>query len=214
MAPAPPARRQLTLKAAEKKRSGPAPKPLTEGLRTNPAKQIRRVERSYSRERKIEVLLYLLNHRVPDVRPRRVPRRRIGQPHEQELTRPMVRTETGEYVWYRAPTYAEASEFWKIPTPTIQGWWDSREKLLKGTGIEVPTVGPGGLSAELAAAGASTVPNRRRRGKKFLRKRPQCSIWVKHGALRLRPPGPGTAVHRPQSPSMHRLRTHFRIVRC
>lgn len=159
MAPAPPARRPLTLKAAEKKRPGPAPKPLVEGLRTSPAKQIRRVERSYSRERKIEVLLYLLNHRVPDARPRRVPRRRIGQPHEQELTQPMVRTETGEYVWYRAPTYAEASNFWKIPTPTIQGWWDSREKLLKGTGIEVPTVGPGGLSAELAAAGASTVPN-------------------------------------------------------
>ncbi|GAB1311408.1 hypothetical protein MFIFM68171_01618 [Madurella fahalii] len=162
MAPALPARRPLTLKGAEKKRPGPTPKPLAERLPTKPVKQVKRVERSYSRERKIEVLLYLLNHRVPDARPRRVPRRRIGQPHEQELTQPMVRTETGEYVWYRAPTYAEASEFWKIPTPTIQGWWDSREKLLEGTGIEVPMVGPGGLSAQLAAAGASTIPNPRR----------------------------------------------------
>lgn len=50
----------------------------------------------------------------------------------------MIRTESGQYVWYRAPTYAEASDFWNIPTPTIQGWWDSRRKLLEGTGIELP----------------------------------------------------------------------------
>ncbi|KAK4187958.1 hypothetical protein QBC35DRAFT_368659, partial [Podospora australis] len=153
MAPNPPTpqggRRPLTQKGLPRKKPGPAPKPLSERLMQKSLKPVRRVERSYPKERKIEVLLYLLNHRVPDARPRKVPRRRIGQPHESELTQPMVRDENGELVWYRAPTYAEASEFWKIPTPTIQGWWDSRDKLLEGTGIEVPGVGPGGMSTAL-----------------------------------------------------------------
>ncbi|KAK3393168.1 hypothetical protein B0H63DRAFT_516370 [Podospora didyma] len=143
-----PPRRPLTQKGVERKRPGPAPKPLSERLAMKAAKPVRRVERSYTRERKIEVLMFLLNHRVPDPRPRKVPRRRIGQPHEEELTQPMVATPNGDLVWYRAPTYAEASSWWKIPTPTIQGWWDSREKLLEGTGIEIPKVGPGGLAVK------------------------------------------------------------------
>ncbi|KAK3996527.1 hypothetical protein QBC44DRAFT_355680 [Cladorrhinum sp. PSN332] len=147
--PTPP-RRSLTLKGLERKRPGPPPKPLSERLKNKPLKQVKRIERSYTRERKVEVLLYLLQHRVPDPRPRKVPRRRIGQPHEEELTQPMVTNEYGELVWYRAPTYSEASEFWKIPTPTIQGWWDAREKILEGTGFELPQVGPGGVSTALA----------------------------------------------------------------
>ncbi|KAJ4290134.1 hypothetical protein N0V88_006641 [Collariella sp. IMI 366227] len=162
MAPTPPSstRRPLTLKGLPRKKPGPVPKPLSERLKNKPPKQVRRVERSYSKERKIEVLMYLLNHRVPDARPRKVPRRRIGQPHEQELNQPMVQDQNGEFVWYRAPTYAEASEFWKIPTPTIQGWWDSRKKLLEGSGFDLPEVGPGGLSATLAATEASSMPGR------------------------------------------------------
>ncbi|KAK4459110.1 hypothetical protein QBC42DRAFT_143010, partial [Cladorrhinum samala] len=147
--PTPP-RRSLTQKGTERKKPGPAPKPLSERLKNKPLKQVKRIERSYTRERKVEVLLYLLQHRVPDPRPRKVPRRRIGQPHEEELTQPMVANEYGELVWYRAPTYSEASEFWKIPTPTIQGWWDAREKILEGTGFELPKVGPGGVSTAIS----------------------------------------------------------------
>lgn len=152
MAPTPkttPIRRPLTVKGVERKKPGPAPKPLSEKLKAKALKQIKRVERSYTRERKIEVLLYLLTHRVPDSGPRKTPRRRIGQPQEDCSTQPVVENENGELVWYRAPTYAEASDFWKIPTPTIQGWWDSRDKLLEGTGIEVHKVGPGGVPKAL-----------------------------------------------------------------
>ena len=142
MAPTPPpttARRPLTLKGLPRKKPGPVPKPLSERLKGKPMKPLRRVERSYTRERKIEVLMYLLNHRIPDNRHRRqVPRSRVGQSHEQDWTQSMIQNESGEYVWHRAPTYAEASQFWKIPTPTIQGWWDSRKKLFEGSGIELP----------------------------------------------------------------------------
>lgn len=162
MAPSAPTRPRLTLKGVERKRPGPAPKPLSERLKSKPLKQVKRIERSYTRERKIEVLNYLLNHRVPDGRRTTAPRRRIGQPPAQELVSPppTVREENGEYVWYRAPTYAEASDFWKIPTPTIQGWWDRRKKLLAGTGIEVPEVAERPSPARRAPTGASTAPNR------------------------------------------------------
>ncbi|KAK4034006.1 hypothetical protein C8A01DRAFT_39524 [Parachaetomium inaequale] len=160
MAPSAPARPRLTLKGVERKRPGPAPKPLSEKLRAKPLKEVRRVKRKFTRERKIEVLLYLLNHRVADTRERRCPRRRMGQPHEEELTQPIAQGENGNFVWYRAPTYTEASKFWKIPVPTICGWWDSREKILEGTGIELPEVGPGGLSEALAATGALPIPNK------------------------------------------------------
>ncbi|KAG7292089.1 hypothetical protein NEMBOFW57_002121 [Staphylotrichum longicolle] len=162
MAPSAPTRPRLTLKGVERKRPGPAPKPLSERLKSKPLKQVKRIERSYTRERKIEVLNYLLNHRVPDGRRTTAPRRRIGQPPAQELVSPppTVREENGEYVWYRAPTYAEASDFWKIPTPTIQGWWDRRKKLLAGTGIEVPEVAERPSPARRAPTGASAAPNR------------------------------------------------------
>ncbi|KAK3298862.1 uncharacterized protein B0H64DRAFT_454502 [Chaetomium fimeti] len=126
-------------------------KTLLERAKAKELRQAKRIERSYTRERKIEVLMYLLNHRVPDVRARRFPRRRIGQPHEGESSQQLiVQEDHGDHIWYRAPTYSEASEFWNIPTPTIQGWWDARKKLLEGTGVELP---------ELATTGASPVLN-------------------------------------------------------
>ncbi|EGZ76501.1 hypothetical protein NEUTE2DRAFT_77010 [Neurospora tetrasperma FGSC 2509] len=142
--PPPPPVVRLTAKGIPAKKRGPAPKPISERPWTAP-KPVRRVERSYSRERKIEVLQFLLNHRIADYRPRKAPRRRIGQPpHEQEpVPQTATRDANGQLVWYRAPTYVEASEWWKIPIPTIQGWWDSREKILEGTGIELPKSKPG-----------------------------------------------------------------------
>ncbi|KAK0730807.1 hypothetical protein B0H67DRAFT_51090 [Lasiosphaeris hirsuta] len=132
----------LTKKGMMRKRPGPAPKPLSERV-WKPPKPRKRIEQSYTRQRKIDVLLFLLNHRVADSRMRKVPRRRIGQPHDQEPEQPMVRDENGDLVWYRAPTYIETSKFWKVPVPTIQGWWDAREKILEGTGIELPAAATG-----------------------------------------------------------------------
>ncbi|KAL2165935.1 hypothetical protein VTG60DRAFT_3577 [Thermothelomyces hinnuleus] len=84
-------------------------------------KQVKRVERTYTRERKIEVLLNLLNCREPDARVTRFPRRRIGQSYERKrmLSHRMVREPNGAFVRYRAPTYCEASASWKVPVPTI-----------------------------------------------------------------------------------------------
>ncbi|KAK4240677.1 hypothetical protein C8A03DRAFT_12979, partial [Achaetomium macrosporum] len=124
----------LTQKGLPRKKPGPAPKPLSERLKARALKEVKRVERSYTRERRIQVLLWLINHRVPDARTTHLPRRRMGQPLVLE------RSETDANVWYRPPTYEEASQFWKVPIPTIQGWWDRRKKILEGTGIEVPEV--------------------------------------------------------------------------
>ncbi|KAK4127083.1 hypothetical protein N657DRAFT_687434 [Parathielavia appendiculata] len=146
MAPSapPPPRVRLTKSGRPWKRMGPAPKPLAERLKNRGLKEVKRVERSYTRERKIEVLLWLLNHRVEDVRGHR-PRRRIGDPIEMEVANPGTEEAlNGVLIWNRAPTYAEASQYWKIPVPTIQGWWDARKKILDGTGVELPEVGRGG----------------------------------------------------------------------
>jgi hypothetical protein len=149
MAPSAPTGPRLAPKGSKSKKATS----LLERAKGKELRQAKRIERSYTRERKIEVLMYLLNHRVPDVRTRRFPRRRIGQPHEGESTQQSaVHKDCGDHIWFRAPTYSEASEFWNIPTPTIQGWWDARKKLLKGTGVELP---------EMAGMGLSPVPNDR-----------------------------------------------------
>ena len=92
----------------EKLRRGPRPKPLEERVycQRGPIKKIRR---TYSKARKLEVILFLMHHRVPM---------------------------TPEEVQYRRPTQKEASEFWKIPETTIQQWWSSRDVIVnqKGTG--------------------------------------------------------------------------------
>ncbi|KAK0656152.1 hypothetical protein B0T16DRAFT_398713 [Cercophora newfieldiana] len=127
----------------EKKRKGPKPKPLSEKVEGwTWDKPKARKERSYTRDRKIEVIMYLVKHKIKEVRSyRRVARRRIGQyPGDGDLEPEMG--PDGQMIWHRAPTYAEASEFWKIPTATISNWWEHREKILKGTGIELPARPP------------------------------------------------------------------------
>jgi len=122
--PEPPAYRPYTKKGVPRKRPGPAPKPKHELAKWKNKKPLQRVERSYTRERKIEVLMFLLNHRIADTMPGRAPRRRLGQPPIAE--EPTGRNEYGQLVWERAPTYAEASAWYKVPMPTIHGWWDNR----------------------------------------------------------------------------------------
>ncbi|KAK5654958.1 hypothetical protein OQA88_6715 [Cercophora sp. LCS_1] len=130
----------------QKPRRGPKPKPLSEKVKGwKFEKPKRRQERSYTRERKIEVIMFLLNHRVPDTR-EVMPRRRYGQ-YDVENEPPQENPD-GTFTYFRAPTYTEASEWWKIPTATICSWWDKREAILAGSGIELPAkkVHPEGAS--------------------------------------------------------------------
>jgi hypothetical protein len=90
------------LKERTNQRPGPKPKPLSERL-YKPPKPIQRIERSYSRERKIEVILFREHHRVLD---------------------PSTRL-------YRPPTFEQIVAFWKIPETTIQGWWNSRDTIIE-----------------------------------------------------------------------------------
>ena len=76
-------------------RPGPKPKPLNERL-YKPPKPIQRIQRSYSRERKIDVILFREHHRVLDTSTR----------------------------LYQPPTFEQIAAFWKIPESTIQGWWN------------------------------------------------------------------------------------------
>ena len=121
---------------------GPKPRSLSERAKEwKFDKPKTRPERTYSRERKMQVIMFLLNHRVPDTR-LVMPQRRVGQLVEDE-PRGEIR-EDGTVVIYRAPTYAEASKWWQIPTATICSWWDRREKLFEGTGIELSKKAGGG----------------------------------------------------------------------
>ena len=85
-------------------RPGPKPKPLSNRV-YKPRGPIKRVRRTYSRERKIEVLLFLIHHRVP----------------------PSQNSRSTEY---RRPTNAEAASYWKIPENTIQEWWKKQDEIL------------------------------------------------------------------------------------
>jgi hypothetical protein len=86
-------------------RPGPKPKPLNK--RTyKPVKPIERIERSYSRERKVQVILFREYHRI-----------RIIDP------------DTGLPI-YRPPTLQETAEFWKIPRHNIGRWWNTREAII------------------------------------------------------------------------------------
>ena len=97
------------LKDRKDTRPGPKPKPLNERI-YKPPKGIKRVERSYSRERKIEVILFRMNHRI-------------------QLITPITRL-----VYYRPPTFKEMEGFWKIPEQTMCDWWKNREKILQSKG--------------------------------------------------------------------------------
>lgn len=71
-----------------------------------PPKPIQQIERSYSRERKIEVILFREHHRVQSIDP-----------------------DTGLIV-YSQPTFKQMQAFWNIPDETIRGWWNNRETII------------------------------------------------------------------------------------
>jgi len=63
--------------------------------------------------------MYLLKHKIPDVREyRRVARRRIGQ-HDPAWDEP-ERGADGKLTWFRAPTYAEAGNVTSLQLNSLQ----------------------------------------------------------------------------------------------
>jgi hypothetical protein len=90
-------------------RPGPKPKPLNKRF-YKPPKCINRVERSYSREQKIEFILFQIHHRIQSITP---------------IT---------NLVSYRPPRLKEVEGFWKIPEKTIYVWWNNRGKILQSKG--------------------------------------------------------------------------------
>ena len=103
--------------SSSKKRPGPKSTPLSE----RPYKQhkpVSRIERSYSRERKIQVIQFLIHHQVMDDQRRRARAACVN-------IEPMP-----DGTIYRPPTSAEASAYWKIPARTIRTWWERRDKII------------------------------------------------------------------------------------
>ncbi|KAF2184892.1 hypothetical protein K469DRAFT_750733 [Zopfia rhizophila CBS 207.26] len=88
------------------------PGPMTTPLEVRPYKQhelISRIERSYPRERKVDVILFLIHHRVKNDQRRQA---RAG----------CTNIELSDGTVYRPPTTAEALAYWKIPDRTIRAW--------------------------------------------------------------------------------------------
>jgi Tc5 transposase DNA-binding domain len=100
--------RKSHLKECTNRRPGPKPKPLSE-RQYKPPKPIQRIERSYSRERKIQVILFREHHRVQSIGPAGLP-------------------------IYRPPTFQQMATFWKIPEDTIRGWWNNQHAIIESKG--------------------------------------------------------------------------------
>ena len=98
-----PRKSHLKEKDCTNRRPSPKSKPLNE-RQYKPPKPIQRIEQSYTRERKIEVLMFREHYRVLDTR-----------------TKLPV---------YRQPTFEQTAAFWKIPDSTIQGWWNNQDTII------------------------------------------------------------------------------------
>ncbi|KAK6212890.1 purine-cytosine permease fcy22 [Colletotrichum tabaci] len=103
------------------KRPGPPPKPPHEKAAYKQRAPVKRVERSYTDQRRREVILFLESHKMAcdedDVRAQRTWN---GGREDQQPP-----TEKG----YRWPTLREASEWFKVPERTIHSWWKRRDKI-------------------------------------------------------------------------------------
>jgi len=86
-------------------------------------KPVKRQQRSYSREKKIQVLTFLLHHKV--VRSAGQQRRRREGASEADASLPVDR------LIYRDVTLEEAAAFFKIPIRTAGGWWAQRDTILQ-----------------------------------------------------------------------------------
>jgi hypothetical protein len=91
-----------------------------------------RLERSYSRRTKQEVLLFLVHHRIPLLS--------NGVDEYNKPTRVLKGLEGPVEEGYRRPTTAEAKDYFLIQAEsTIRSWWSAREKIFGGN---MPTAYP------------------------------------------------------------------------
>ncbi|KAF9876419.1 hypothetical protein CkaCkLH20_05827 [Colletotrichum karsti] len=105
------------------KRPGPAPKPLEERAKYKSRGPVKRMERSYTDQRRREVVMFLLNHKVR-VEDENDVRGRKNWNGGREDQRPP------EEPGYRWATLAEASEWFKMPERTVHSWWKRRDQIL------------------------------------------------------------------------------------
>jgi hypothetical protein len=131
-----------------KKKPGPKPKSLVDRKAID--KPVKRLQRSYSREKKIQVLTFLLHHKMVRSRLAQQRRRRQGASETDALL-------TMDLLTYRDVTLEEAAAFFKIPLATVGRWWAGREAILQGT----VRVSPGGqtLRSSCTSDSRSVVNN-------------------------------------------------------
>jgi hypothetical protein len=91
-------------------------------------KPVKRLQRSYSREKKIQVLTFLAHHKVVRARQRQQ-RRRDGASEADTVL-------SIDVLLYRDVTLEEAGAFFKIPVSTIHNWWARREAILQNNSRE------------------------------------------------------------------------------
>jgi hypothetical protein len=86
---------------------------------------VRRLERTYSRRRKQEVLLFLVHHRIPLLR--------NGIDGFDRPSRVLSGMPDVEEEGFRRPTTVEASDYFLIRNrSTIRDWWLQRDKIFGG----------------------------------------------------------------------------------
>ncbi|KAK1595287.1 uncharacterized protein LY79DRAFT_547262 [Colletotrichum navitas] len=96
-----------------RKKMGKKPTPIIK-RRYTPKNGIKRVERSYSQPKQVDVLLYLEHHRYP-LSPGQRRRQRAGD------------TPLDPANGLRRPTLREAAAHFKIPLQTVSDWYQQRD---------------------------------------------------------------------------------------
>lgn len=109
-----------------KMKPGPKPKPLSERV-YKPRGPIKQVQRTYSAEKKLAVVHWMMNHKV------------------------YAPTSFNAVDGYRKPSCQEASDHWMIPKNTLHGWYSEREALMDRRGKDKKRVSKK-KKAEAAAA--------------------------------------------------------------
>ncbi|KAK1840568.1 purine-cytosine permease fcy22 [Colletotrichum chrysophilum] len=105
------------------KRPGPPPKPIEERAHYQARGPLKRMERSYTDQKRREVVMFLQNHKIRvtdenDIRARK------GWNGGREDQQPP------EEPGYRWPTLKETSDWFKVPERTVHSWWKRRQKIL------------------------------------------------------------------------------------
>ncbi|KFA79687.1 hypothetical protein S40288_10060 [Stachybotrys chartarum IBT 40288] len=98
-----------------RKRSGPKSKSLEARGITKSVKPVSRIERTFSRKKRLDVLAFLTNHRIYDI--------------DRSLRHRIRREDAVTDYPYRQPTIKEASSYFNIPPSTIQGWWRKKDSI-------------------------------------------------------------------------------------